>query len=190
MGSLYVGIDLAKNVLAVHGVNESGQPRTVRPSVVRARLHELIDSMPPCVIGLEACSGAHHWARLFMAHGHTVRMIAQKFVVPYRLSGKRGKNDATYAAAICDTVQRPNMRFVPVKTNARQAQLCVHRARQAFMDACTSSLNRNRGFISEFGIVLPLKVTTARRGAALRLEDLPGQANLVIGDPFRRSASA
>ena len=153
-----------------------------RPNVPRARLHELIASLPPCVIGMEACSGAHHWARLFMAHGHTVRLMAPKFVVPYRLSGKRGKNDAADAAAICEAVQRPNMRFVPVKTEAQQAQLCVHRARQAFVEARTATLNRIRGLLSEFGIVLPLKAATVRREAALRLEDLPGLSNLVIGD--------
>ena len=182
MAILYVGIDLAKNVFAVHGVNEAGKPELVRPSVPRARLHELIASLPPCVIGMEACSGAHHWARLFMAHGHTVRLMAPKFVAPYRLSGKRGKNDAADAAAICEAVQRPNMRFVPVKTEAQQAQLCVHRARQAFVEARTATLNRIRGLLSEFGIVLPLKAATVRREAALRLEDLPGLSNLVIGD--------
>ena len=182
MAILYVGIDLAKNVFAVHGVNEAGKPELVRPSVPRARLHELIASLPPCVIGMEACSGAHQWARRFMAHGHTVRLMAPKFVVPYRLSGKRGKNDAADAAAICEAVQRPNMRFVPVKTEAQQAQLCVHRARQAFVEARTATLNRIRGLLSEFGIVLPLKAATVRREAALRLEDLPGLSNLVIGD--------
>ena len=182
MGILYVGIDLAKNVFAVHGVNEAGKPELVRPSVPRARLHELIAALPPCVIGMEACSGAHHWARLFMAHGHTVRLMAPKFVAPYRLSGKRGKNDAADAAAICEAVQRPNMRFVPVKTEAQQAQLCVHRARQAFVEARTATLNRIRGLLSEFGIVLPLKAATVRREAAAALEQLPGQSNLVIGD--------
>ena len=182
MAILYVGVDLAKNVFAVHGVNEAGKPELVRPSVPRARLHELIAALPPCVIGMEACSGAHQWARLFMAHGHTVRLMAPKFVVPYRLSGKRGKNDAADAAAICEAVQRPNMRFVPVKTEAQQAQLCVHRARQAFVEARTATLNRIRGLLSEFGIVLPLKAATVRREAALRLEDLPGLSNLVIGD--------
>ena len=87
---LYVGLDLAKNVFAVHGVNESGKPELVRPNVASATLHELIASLPPCVIGMVACSGAHQWARLFMAHGHTVHLMSPKFVVPYRLSGKRG----------------------------------------------------------------------------------------------------
>ena len=89
-----IGIDLAKNVFAVHGVNATGQPALVRPSVPRAKLLELFASLPPCLIGMEACSGAHHWAREFQRFGHTVRLMAPKFVIPYRLSGKRGKNDA------------------------------------------------------------------------------------------------
>ena len=182
MAILYVGIDLAKNVFAVHGVNEAGKPVLVRPSVARAKLHELIASLPPCTIGIEACSGAHHWGRLFMQHGHTVRLMAPKFVVPYRLSGKRGKNDAADAAAICEAVQRPHMRFVPVETEAQQAQLSVHRARQGFVEQRTATINRIRGLLSEFGVVLPLKAATVRREAAAVLEDLPGQANLVIGD--------
>ena len=87
MTILYVGIDLAKSVYAIHGVNEAGKPELVRPKVARAKLLELIASLPPCVIGMEACSGAHHWARQFMAHGHTIRLMAPKFVSPYRLSG-------------------------------------------------------------------------------------------------------
>jgi transposase len=182
MAILFVGIDLAKNVFAVHGVNEAGRPELVRPSVPRAKLLDLMATLPPCVIGMEACSGAHHWARLFQAHGHTVRLMAPKFVVPYRLSGKRGKNDAADAAAICEAVQRPNMRFVPVKNVSQQGQLCVHRVRQGFIEQRTATVNRIRGLLSEFGIVLPLKTSTVRRQAAACLEDLPGWANTVIGD--------
>ncbi len=182
MAILYVGIDLAKSVFAVHGVNEAGKAELVRPSVARAKLLELIATLPPCVVGMEACTGAHHWARLFMNHGHTVRLMAPKFVAPYRLSGKRGKNDAADAAAICEAVQRPNMRFVPVKSTEQQARLMVHRARQGFVEQRTATLNRIRGLLSELGIVLPLKAATVRREAALVLEDLPGRANLVIGD--------
>jgi transposase len=182
MAILFVGIDLAKNVFAVHGVNEAGRPELVRPSVPRAKLLELMATLAPCVIGMEACSGAHHWARLFQAHGHTVRLMAPKFVVPYRLSGKRGKNDAADAAAICEAVQRPNMRFVPIKNVSQQGQLCVHRVRQGFIEQRTATVNRIRGLLSEFGIVLPLKTSTVRRQAAACLEDLPGWANTVIGD--------
>lgn len=182
MTILYVGIDLAKSVFAVHGVNEAGRPALVRPGVPRAKLLELIAGLAPCTIGMEACSGAHHWARLFMAHGHTVRLMAPKFVAPYRLSGRRGKNDAADAAAICEAVQRPNMRFVPVKSLDQQTRLMVHRARQGYIEQRTATFNRIRGLLSELGIVLPLKAATVRREAAACLEDLPGQANLVIGD--------
>lgn len=179
MAIVSVGIDLAKNVFAVHSVDESGKPALVRPSVPRAKLLELIASLPPCLIGMEACSGAHHLAREFQQFGHTVLLMAPKFVIPYRLSGKRGKNDA---AAICEAVTRPNMRFVPVNSIEQQGQLLVHRARQGFVEQRTATLNRIRGLLSELGIVLPLKAAVVRREALDRLEDLPGWANTVIGD--------
>ncbi|MBQ0946617.1 IS110 family transposase [Ideonella sp. 4Y16] len=182
MTILTVGIDLAKNVFAVHGVNQAGRPELLKPAVARDKLPELIAALPPCVIGMEACSGAHHWARQFEAHGHTVRLIAPKFVTPYRMSGKRGKNDAADAAAICEAVQRPHMRFVPMKSLEQQSRLMVHRARQGFVEQRTATLNRIRGCLSEFGIVLPLKAATVRRRACECLEDLPGYANTVIGD--------
>ena len=182
MAIVTLGIDLAKNVFAVHGVDGAGKPVLVRPNVARAKLLELLASLPPCLVGMEACSGAHHWARLFAAHGHTVRLIAPKFVIPYRLSGKRGKNDAADAAAICEAVTRPNMRFVPPKSAEQQSQLLVHRARQGFVVQRTATINRIRGLLSEFGIALPLKAATVRREAMHQLEDLPGWANTVIGD--------
>ncbi len=173
MAIVSVGIDLAKNVFAVHGVDASGKPALVRPSVPRTRLLELIASLPPCLIGMEACSGAHHWAREFPKFGHTVRLMAPKFVIPYRLSGKRGKNDVADAAAICEAVTRPNMRFVPIKSIEQQGQLLVHRARQGFVEQRTATFNRIRGLLSELGIVLPLKAAVVRREAMARLEDLP-----------------
>ncbi len=182
MGIVTVGIDLAKNVFAVHGVDAAGKSALVRPSVSRGKLAELIASLAPCLIGMEACSGAHHWARLFAGFGHTVRLMAPKFVVPYRLSGKRGKNDAADAAAICEAVARPNMRFVPVKSLDQQGQLLVHRAHQGFVQQRTATINRIRGLLSEFGVVLPLKAAVVRREAMAQLEDLPGWANTVIGD--------
>lgn len=182
MAIVHVGIDLAKNVFAVHGVDEAGKPALVRPGVARARLRELIAGLPPCTVAMEACTGAHHWARLFAAHGHCVRLIAPKFVTPYRMSGARGKTDAADAAAICEAVQRPNMRFVPIKSEQQQSQLMVHRARQGFVQARTACINRIRGLLAEFGHVLALKPDTVRRQAAGLLEDLPGWANTVIGD--------
>jgi transposase len=182
MAIVTVGVDLAKNVFALHGVNGTGAVQLRQPKVGRAKLNEVVAALPPCTIGMEACTGAHHWARLFAAHGHTVKLMAPKLVTPYRMSGKRGKNDAADAAAICEAVTRPNMRFVPVKSVEQQSRLMVHRARQGYVAARTACINRIRGLLAEFGIVLPQKAEVVRRQAAQHLEDLPGYANLVIGD--------
>jgi transposase len=182
MAIVNVGIDLAKNVFALHGVNEMGQVDLRRPSVPRAKLHELVAALAPCTIGMEACSGAHHWARLFAQHGHTVKLMAPKLVTPYRMSGKRGKTDAADAAAICEAVQRPNMRFVPVKSVEQQSRLMVHRTRQGFVEARTAIINRIRGLLAEFGIVLPQKAQVVRREAARHMDSLPGFGKLVIED--------
>lgn len=182
MAIVTVGIDTAKSVFAVHGVDEAGKVQLRQPKVARGKLNALIASLPPCAIGMEACTGAHHWARQFQAHGHQVRLMAPKLVSPYRMSGKRGKNDAADAAAICEAVGRSNMRFVPVKSEEQQSRLMVHRARQGYVTARTATLNRIRGLLAEFGVVLPLKAEVVRRQAATTLERLPGYANLVIGD--------
>ena len=182
MTIMYLGIDLAKNVFALHGVDEFGKAALVRPNVKRDQLVEIIANLPPCVIGMEACSGGHHWARLFARHGHTAKLMAPKFVAPYRMSGRRGKNDAADAIAICEAVQRPNMRFVPVKSVDQQAILCLHRVRQGFIEERTATINRIRGLLSEFGVVLPLKADTVRQRAHAALEDLPGGAKCAIGD--------
>jgi transposase len=182
MSIVTVGIDLAKNVFAVHGVNEAGKAELVRPEVRRNKLLELIASLPQCLIGMEACSGAHHWAREFQKLGHTVRIMAPKFVAPYRMSGKHGKNDAADAAAICEAVTRPNMRFVPIKTVEQQSQLFVHRAHQGYVAEHTAIVNRVRGLLCELGIVLPQSFNGFRLGVYKVLEDLPGYCNLVIGE--------
>ena len=177
-----LGIDLAKNIFALHGVDATGKVVLQRPAVKRAKLLELTASLPPCRIGMEACSGAHHWAREMARQGHTVKLIAPKFVVPYRLAGKRGKNDAADAAAICEAVTRPAMRFVPVKTIDQQSELFLHRARQGYVEQRTGLINRIRGLLSELGIVLPQKADTIRRELAKLLEDLPGHGNTVMAD--------
>ena len=116
MAIVFVGIDLAKNLFAVHGVDAAGRVALQRPAVPRDKLLALVAELPPCTNGMTSCSGAHHWALQFSAFGHAVRLVAPKFVTPYRLSGKTGKNDAADAAAICETIQRPHMRFVPAKS--------------------------------------------------------------------------
>ncbi len=118
-----LGIDLAKNSFSLHGVNANGEV-VLRRSLSRAKLSELVAQLQPCLIGMEACSGAHEWARCFSASGHTVKLMAAKFVMPYR---KSGKNDGNDAEAICEAVARPNMRFVPVKSLEQQSDLTLHR---------------------------------------------------------------
>ncbi len=116
-----VGIDLAKTVFSLHGVDAAGRA-VLRRTVRRERLVETVAALPPCLIGMEACSGAHEWGRRFQAHGHTVRLMTPKFVAPYR---KSGKNDGNDAEAVCEAVTRPSMRFVPVKSAEQQALLAL-----------------------------------------------------------------
>jgi transposase len=173
-----VGIDLAKNVFSVHAVDEGGAV-LFRKTVSRTRLLPMVAQWPACLIGMEACSGAHEWARRFQALGHTVRIMAARFVAPYR---KSGKNDGNDAEAICEAVQRPAMRFVPVKSAEQQAVLCLHRARQGFVEERTATINRIRGLLAEFGAVLPGRAVEVRRGAATAAEALPVLARQAIGD--------
>ena len=146
-----IGIDIAKNIFQLHGVDQHGKT-LLRKTVTRAKLLETLANLSPCLIGIEACGGAHHWARKITRLGHTVRMIAPQFVVPYR---KGGKNDANDAEAICEAVTRPNMRFVPIKTLEQQAALTLHRVRESIKVDRTALINRIRGLLQEFGIVLP-----------------------------------
>ncbi len=173
-----VGIDLAKSVFSLHGVDGMGRV-VLRKTVRRDRLVETVACLSPCLIGMEACSGAHEWGRRFQEFGHTVRLMAPKFVAPYR---KSGKNDGNDAEAICEAVTRPNMRFVPVKSVEQQALLSLHRVRQGFVVERTATINRLRGLMSEFGVVLPLRSVTVRRQAAAAAEVLPELARRVIGD--------
>ena len=146
-----IGIDLAKNVFQVHGVDERGKT-VLRKQLRREQMVEFFAKVPPCLIGMEACGSAHHWARVLQGQGHTVRVIASQFVKPYV---KSNKNDAADAEAICEAVARPHMRFVPVKSVEQQAVLAVHRARQGFVKARTAQANQIRGLLAEFGLVIP-----------------------------------
>ena len=182
MTIIAIGLDLTKNVFAVHGVDETGKAALVRPSVKRDALLELVAKQPPCVIGMEACSGAHHWAREFHRFGHTVRLMAPKFVIPYRLSGKRGKNDAADAAAICEAVTRPNMRFVPIKSVEQQAVLVVHRVRKELVELRNGQINQARSLLAEFGVVIAVGRYRFRQqiGAALDDPRVPELARQVL----------
>ena len=177
-----VGIDLAKNVFAVHSVDQNGRTVLVKPKVSRAALPELIASLPPCVIGMEACSGAHYWARLFRQYGHEPRLMAAKFISPYRMAGKSGKNDAADAQAICEAVRRPHMRFVPVKDESQQAMQCLHRTRQGFIEEKTATYNRLRGLISEFGVIAPQSADALRHMVSVQKSSLPLQVQQCVDD--------
>ena len=147
-----VGIDLAKSVFQVHGADARGRP-LLRRQLRREQVAEFFANLPPCLVGMEACSGAHHWARKLESLGHTVRLMAPQFVRPYVKSGK--KNDAADAEAICEAVTRPTMRFVPVKNVEQQAVLALHRVRQGLVKARTAQANQIRGLMAEYGIVVP-----------------------------------
>ncbi len=173
-----IGIDLAKNSFSVQGVDAAGAV-VLRKTVSRARLIGLLMEQPPCLIGLEACSGAHEWARRLEAFGHTVRLMAPRFVAPYR---KNSKNDGNDAEAICEAVTRPHMRFIPTKTPEQQAVLCLHRVRQGFVAERTATINRLRGLLAEFGFVLPQSTAQVRRGASELLERVPSHAARALRD--------
>jgi len=146
-----IGLDLAKNVFQVHGVDERGHA-VVRKQLRREQLMAFFAAVPPCLVGMEACGGAHHWARRLQEYGHRVRLISPQYVKPYV---KTNKNDAVDAEAICEAVGRPNMRFVPIKTLEQQLVLSIHRVRQGFVKARTAQANQIRGLLAEFGLVAP-----------------------------------
>ena len=154
MKTTTIGIDLAKEVFAIHGIDERGHA-VLRKQLKRSEMAKFFVSLEPCLIGMEACGSAHYWARKLEGYGHTVKLMAPQFVKPYV---KTNKNDAVDAEAICEAVRRPNMRFVAKKPPDQQAILSVHRARQGFVKARTAQGNQIRGLLSEFGIVIPLGI--------------------------------
>jgi transposase len=144
-----IGLDIAKSVFQVHGVDDAGTVM-IRKRVSRSKVLEFFADLPPCLLGIEACPAAHHWGRELQAVGHTVRLMPPSYVKAYL---KRSKNDANDAAAICEAVSRPSMRFVAIKTKEQQAALMLHRARQLLVRQRTMLSNAIRGHLAEFGIV-------------------------------------
>src|SRR5512144_1630300 len=149
-----VGIDLAKKVFQIHGVDQQGK-LALKKSIKRAQVLPFFANLPPCLIGVEACGSAHYWARTLEQLGHTIKLMAPQFGKPYV---KTNKNDAADAEAICEAVSRPSMRFVPIKTGAQQAILSLHRARAGFVKARTAQANQIRGLLAEYGILMPLGI--------------------------------
>src|SRR4029453_10362788 len=147
-----VGLDIAKSVFQVHGVDGAGQV-VIRRQLKRRYVLAFFQKLPPCLVGIEACASSHHWSRQLQALGHMVRLMPPAYVKPYV---KRQKNDATDAEAICEAVTRPNMRFVPTKTPEQQSCLTLYRTRHLLIRQQTSVINAIRAHLAEFGIVAPV----------------------------------
>jgi len=177
-----LGLDIAKRVFQVHGVDELGRMQ-VSKKLSRAEVLRFFAQLPPCVIGVEACGGAHYWGRELKRLGHTVKLMAAQFISPYR---KSGKNDANDAEAICEAVSRPNMRFVGIKSEEQQAVLMMHRVRTLVVANRTALANQVRGLLGEFGIVVPVGIRRLRAQLPQILEDaengLPALARRILAD--------
>jgi transposase len=161
-----LGIDIAKLVFHVVGMDDSGQV-VLRKRLARSELLTFIANLPPLRIGMEACGSAHDWARCFREHGHDVRLIAPQFVKAYV---KSPKNDARDAEAICEAVTRPTMRFVPIKRVEQQDLQAPHRIRERLITARTALVNEIRGLLNEYGIVLPQSIAKFRALIVDKLE--------------------
>jgi transposase len=155
-----LGIDLAEQSFQLHGIDENGQV-VLRKKLSRCKLSAFMANLPSCLIGLEACGGAHYWVRVFKAMGHDVRIIAPQFVKPYV---KSNKNDSVDAEAICEAVQRPTMRFVPAKSVEQQDIQSLYRIRSQLVARRTAQSNQIRGLILEYGIVVPQGISYIRKG--------------------------
>ena len=177
-----IGLDLAKNIFQVHGITADGTVAFNRP-VRRAQLLKFFEKQPACLVGMEACGSAHHWARELTKLGHDVRLIAPNYVKPYV---KRGKSDAADAEAICEAVTRPTMRFVPIKSVEQQGVLSQHRVRELLIRQRTQLSNVIRGLLNEFGHIVSKGLCYIRAFAekmrAGEAPELPVTAQHVISE--------
>jgi transposase len=183
-----VGVDLAKRVIQVHAVDAAGR-RVVARALKRDQFIAWCAALPPgCLVAMEACSSAHHWARRLRAMGLDARLIAANFVTPYRMEGKGGKNDATDAAAVCEAASRPSMRFVPIKSCEQQGVMSLHRVREGLKEERTACVNRIRGVLAEFGLVFGKSPKVLRTVLTDVLEDASNElsttARLVLQRAF------
>lgn len=170
------GIDLAKNVIQVHGVDRNGRA-VLKKALKRDQVVTYFANLEPCLIGMEACGSAHYWARKLESLGHKVKLMAPQFVKPYV---KTNKNDVADAEAICEAVSRPNMRFVPIKNVEQQALLAIHRARQGFVKARTAQANQIRGLLAEYGITIPQGISHIATHLPEILEDAENELPFVF----------
>jgi len=182
MQPIIVGLDLAKSVFQVHGVDAEGQV-VVRRKLRRREVIPFFEKLDPCLIGMEACATAHFWTRELSKLGHDVRMMPPSYVKAYL---RRQKNDAADAEAICEAVQRPNMRFVPLKSAERQSVLTLHKARELLVRQRTMLINAIRGHCAEFGLIAPLG---ARKVDEL-IEDVRSADEAIVPDIARTALLA
>jgi len=185
-----VGVDLAKLLIQVHAVDAAGR-RVVARALKRDQFIAWCMQLPAgCLVAMEACSSAHHWARKLRALGLDARLIAANFVSPYRMEGKSGKNDMTDAAAICEAASRPTMRFVAVKTCEQQGVMSLHRVREGLKEDRTACINRIRGVLAEFGLVFGKSPKVLRAVLADVIEDASNElsttARLVVQRAFEQ----
>jgi transposase len=162
-----LGLDLAKNVIQMHAVNARNEV-VIRKAFSRLKLMAFMQGLEPCLVGMEACAGAHHWARCFQAMGHRVVLIAPQHVKPYVLGQK---NDANDAAGICEAMARPTIPQVAIKTQAQQDIQALHRIRSEVMKTRTAKVNQVRGLLAEYGVVIAQSIHQCRRTLPLILED-------------------
>ena len=178
-----MGVDLAKNVFQVHGLAAGG--KVIRKRLSRGQFRRFFVQVEPTLVGMEACGSAHYWARELAQMGHEVRLMSPRFVAPYRLGCKNDGNDA---AAICEAVSRPSMRFVAVKSAEQQAVLAMHRARELAKRQRTAVSNQLRGLLAEYGMVFAQGIAQVRARVPELLEDgdnaLPGLAREVFGELY------
>ena len=162
-----IGLDIAKRVFQAHGVDPAGKP-VLRRKLQRGEVLSFFKTLAPCLVGIEACGTAHHWAREIAALGHEVRLMPASYVKPYV---KRSKTDAADAEAICEAVTRPTMRFVPIKTAEQQAVLMLHRTRELLVRQRTMLVNALRGHMAELGIVAPQGIERAAELVAVLMDE-------------------
>jgi len=171
-----IGIDLAKSVFHLHGVDGQGKVVT-RKRLSRSKLAAFMAQRASCLVAMEACGGSHYWARKFQTMGHEVRLISPQFVKPYV---KSNKNDMADAEAICEAVQRPNMRFVPIKSIEQQDILSIHRAREQLVRRRTAQGNQIRGLLMEYGLVMPQGICAVRAQVPDILADADNELTLMF----------
>jgi transposase len=158
-----LGIDLAKNVFQLHGTDAKGKC-VLRKRLSRTKLIGFVANLQPCIIGIEACGGSHYWARLFKQYGHEIRMMSPQFVKPFVKSNKSDRNDSE---AIVEACIRPSMRFVPIKTTDQQDILIIHKARELAIKSRTAQANQIRGFLSEYGVIVPQGISKIKKLAEI-----------------------